>query len=91
MSEEFSFERLVGNEVIALIPIFDKKLFQTVTIRGVEHGGLWIESETVTKFWVDKLDVPIIKTPIFFIPFNQITFAFSYDEKLQISEKKFGL
>jgi hypothetical protein len=91
MPPSVSFNDLIGKQVLAFIPIFDDNTFHEITIHGVETGGLWVESAHVSKAWLEKLQLPAIKTPLFFVPFHEIRFVLHSAEKLELSEKKFGL
>jgi hypothetical protein len=85
-----NFSDLIGEEVLAMIPIFGNNTLLIVTIHGVESGGIWIESEKYTKTMLEKLDLPAIKTPIFFVPYHEIRFVVHSLEKIELSEGKFG-
>ncbi len=85
-----NFSDLIGKNVVALVPVFDDKLFSELTIRGVESGGLWVECAKVTQAWMQEMGVPALKTPIFFLPYNEIRFAFAAGE-LSLSDKAFGV
>ena len=91
MNDAIKFEQMIGKQILALIPILSGEIVQEITIRGVEAGGLWIESETISKAWLQKLDLPVMRAPIFFVPYHEIRFLFFGGEKLELSEKKFGV
>jgi len=84
-------EDLVGKEVLAMIPMFDQKLLQRITIHGVEAGGLWVECENYSKLMLSKLNQPAIKTPLWFVPYHEIRMMLYSLEKLALSEEKFGV
>ncbi len=84
-------EDLVGKKVLAMIPMFDVKLFQEITIHGVELGGLWVECESYSRLVLQKLDQPAIKTPLWFVPYHEIRMMLHSLEKLELSEEKFGV
>jgi hypothetical protein len=85
------FEDLVGQTIPMVIPLLDREVLHEVKIHGVEAGGIWIESEFYSKYWINKLGVAAIRTPIFFVPYHEIRLAMHSLEKLELSEKKFGL
>lgn len=85
-----NFESLIGKTMLIVIPLMDPPL-QEVTIRGVEAGGIWIESAKLTSTFLATLNVPAIKTPIFFLPFHAIKLAFYPSESLALSEEAFGV
>ncbi|HEY1464154.1 MAG TPA: hypothetical protein VGF44_12120 [Terriglobales bacterium] len=39
----------IGEEIRAFTPIIDKQIFQVLVLHGVEEGGIWVESETLTQ------------------------------------------
>ena len=86
-----NFESLIGKTVPAIIPMIHPKELRELTIRGVEFGGIWVESKELTDGFPSELGVPAIKTPIFFVPFHAIKLAFYPSENLALSEKAFGL
>jgi hypothetical protein len=84
-------EELIGKRTLAMIPIFDQRIFQEVTIHGVESGGFWLECPNYSRIVLSKLNVPAIKTPLFFVPYSEIKFLLHSLEKLELSEEKFGV
>jgi hypothetical protein len=84
-------EELIGKTVLAMIPMFHEKLFQEITIHGVETGGFWLECPNYSKVVLSKLNVPAIKTPLLFVPYHEIRFVLHFLEKLELSEEKFGV
>lgn len=84
-------EELIGKEIIGMIPMFHEKIFQKITVHGVEVGGLWIECPNYSKILVAKLNQPAIKTPLFFVPYHEIRMLLHSLEKLELSEEKFGV
>ena len=55
----------------------------TVTLHGVEMGGIWIESRELSK--VAKGLAPLHQTPVFFLPFAQVVFLLA--SSLDLDEK----
>jgi hypothetical protein len=86
-----NFESLIGKTVPAIIPMIHPKELLELTVRGVEFGGLWVESKELTDGFLSEMGVPAIRTPIFFVPFQAIKLAFYSGENLALSEKAFGL
>jgi hypothetical protein len=85
------FDDLVGKTVPIKIPMIHETKFQEVIIRGVDYGGIWIESESMTQDMLNGSGASALKTPVFFIPYHAIKFAYYGSEKLALSEKAFGL
>jgi hypothetical protein len=86
-----NFESLIGKTVLAIIPMIHPKDVQELTIRGVDLGGLWVESNELTDGFLSEMGVPAIKTPIFFVPFHAIKLALYASESLALSETAYGL
>ncbi len=85
-----NFADLIGKKVLAIVPIFDPKLFSELLIHGVEPGGIWVESPKTTQAWLDKMGVPALHSPILFLPYHEIRFVFVPGE-LTLSDKAFGV
>lgn len=86
------FEDLIGKTVPIKVPMIRGTKFQEVIIRGVDYGGLWIESESMTQDMLNELGIPASKnTPIFFFPYHAIKFAYYVSEKMALSENAFGM
>lgn len=82
----------IGSEIIVVIKIIDPLLFQKVILKGVEPGGILIESETLTNTMLRSLkqaSLPV--TPLFFFPYHEITFALVKGGEVALDEKAFGL
>jgi hypothetical protein len=86
-----NFEALIGKTVPIMIPIMNPNGLVDAIIRGVEAGGIWIECENLTQSVLVALGVSALKTPVFFVPFQQIKFASYGSETLALSDKAFGV
>ena len=87
-----TLHELIGEEIIAYIPMIDPIIFQSVRLYGVENGGVWIESQALTQTMLKAVkQSSSSKTPLFFVPFHEIKFLIQGTEKLALSEKAFGL
>jgi hypothetical protein len=84
------FENLVGKTFLALVPMFNLKLFSKLKLHGVEAGGIWVESDQYTQITAKALQEAAIKTPIYFVPYHEIRFAMVGGE-LALSEEAFGV
>jgi hypothetical protein len=66
---------MIGDDIVALMPIWDKLKLQEVKLLGVEECGIWIESQKFTDRFLEKLQVSSApKSMAFFMPFAQISF-----------------
>jgi hypothetical protein len=82
----------LDQEISMLIPLISKTQFQRVKIRGVEAGGIWIESQTLTNVTLASLALQTApKSLAFFFPYSAITFGFVGIEGPGLNEAAFGL
>jgi hypothetical protein len=86
------FADYIDQEVTLLIPFIDAKLLQTVRVRGVEPGGIWVESQTLMNLILGKIRAASSpKTLAFFFPYSAITFGFVGIEGPGLNEKAFDV
>ena len=86
------FTELVGESIFLLAPRIDEKTFKEVKLVGVESGGLWIESQDLTNAVLHFFGAPAAKnTPIFFLPYHEISLALTTVSGLALGEKAFGV
>ena len=82
----------IDQEVSLLIPSIDSKVLQRVKLRGVEPGGVWIESQTMMNVILGSLAVAASpRTLAFFFPYSAIKFGFVGIEGPGLNEKAFGV
>ncbi len=86
-----NLHELIGEEILAKVPLIHRGQYQTLRLHGVEEGGIWIESEVLTQLALSMSKKAAAGTPIFFLPFHQIQFLMQMTEKLALSEKAFGV
>ena len=92
MKPVVNFSELIGHTVLATVPILDKVIFQELLIRGVEGGGVWVESQNFTEMLLKAIGQSAAsKNPVVFLPFQQILFAFYPEDAPALSEKSFGM
>jgi hypothetical protein len=83
-----SLNELVGKTIVALVPFIHREIIQVLTLHGVEPGGIWVESQTLTDLFLAKLGRSAApKTAIFFLPFQQIVFVLGSIDVPSLSEK----
>ncbi len=71
-----SLEKLIGKEIIAFVPHFDKVRWQKLKLINVEAGGIWVENREVLEAVLKVSGVTVTsKTAVFFLPFQQVTFV----------------
>ena len=86
------FNDMIGNMVLLMIPSMSKTVIQNVKLLGVEAGGLWIESQALTSVTLQAMGVSTTaRTPIFFVPYHEITFGMVPINQTALDEKALGL
>jgi hypothetical protein len=79
---------MVGELIVAHIPVIDRTKFQQVKLLAVENGGIWIENQKTTSDFLSGIGVEMSpKTMIFFLPFAQINFIAASLDTPSISDK----
>jgi len=83
-------EDMIGQMIIAVIPIFHPACH--FKLHGVESGGLWLESQEAIETLLKMFEAPAApKTPVFFVPFHQITFVAVFVDSVSLSETSLGV
>lgn len=82
MENPYALEHWIGEEIAALIPMLGPDTLW-VTLRNVEYGGVWIESDRhpVSQFFRDMDKFDETAKVIVFVPFSQIIFVGILDKK----------
>jgi hypothetical protein len=87
-----NFKDLIGQVVIAAVPFIHETKLQQLKIHGAEAGGIWVESQALIDTTLKAAGVTMgKKTPIFFLPFDQIIFAVWSIDQPSLSEKGLGV
>ncbi len=80
-------EDLIGKKIIVAIQN-SKEAAYTVTLHGVEAGGIWIENKAYERLLgygstrPKKTQNALAVKPVFFVPFSQIVFLVSFSTEL---------
>jgi hypothetical protein len=85
---------LKGQKIIIhlLHPIIEQKQPILITqLIDIEPNGIWIEGTDVAEYLQTALKQPLLKTPVFFVPFAQIGWISSSVDYPYLSEKSLGL
>jgi hypothetical protein len=86
------FDEMVGETVLAIVPLIDRAIFQELKIHGAEAGGVWVECQHLTELVLKSVRLPAApRTPVFFLPFAQITLAWRAIEQTSLSERSLGV
>jgi hypothetical protein len=81
----------IGQQLMLFVRPLGNKL-QEVTLLGVEAGGVWLECQNVTNAALASLSAPSSQnTPVWFVPYGEITLGFAAIPKRALNEKAFGL
>jgi hypothetical protein len=79
---------MIGEVILAYVPIFDKVKFQELKLHAVEPSGIWVESQSMINTVLEHAGVSSApKTLIFFLPFSQIGYILSALDFPSLSEK----
>jgi hypothetical protein len=71
-----TLEKLIGREIVAFVPFFDKVKWQHLKLINVEAAGIWVENRAILETILKVSGVTVTpKTAVFFLPFQQITFV----------------
>lgn len=57
----------------------------------LENSGIWIEGKAAAEYLHKTFKKPMPKTPVFFVPFAQISWILSTADYPYLSEKSLGL
>jgi hypothetical protein len=83
---------MVGEIIIARIPLLDADSTMLVKLHGVEINGIWIESQDFTNALMEKFHFFGSRTtPLIFITFDKIDFIIGSLDSVSLSEPAFGL
>lgn len=87
-----TLESMVGEVVIARIPLLDSEGMMLLKLHGVEASGIWLESQDFTNQLMEKFRfVSSRTTPLVFVPFDKVDFIIGSLDSLSLSESAFGL
>ena len=81
----------IDREILVSIP-FLSQAFEKVTLRGVDHGGIWIESQNIANTILAAIGSPGVPTAfVLFFPYTQIRFAMAFAPGVSLNETAFGV
>jgi len=82
----------IGQQIILVTPFLHPTKFQKVILHGVEDGGIWIESQSLTNQLLEKFSVAASpRTAIFFLPWHQVSLVMDSLDVPALSEKGLGV
>jgi len=80
----------VGQLITVAIPAIDPQLYQEVRLLGVEPGGIWIESQTLTNQALKIAGQTAAPNSLaFFFPYGELRFGFVPIPGPALDEKAF--
>jgi hypothetical protein len=83
---------MVGEVIIARIPLLDAEGMTLVKLHGIETHGIWIESQDFTNELMERFRFSSSRTtPLVFVPFDKVDFIIASLDSLSLSERSFGL
>lgn len=75
-----------------MIPFIEPDHYQQVKLIGVETSGVWIECQTLIDQMYSAVGIAASeRTPIFFVPYQQILFATVPRDGMALNESAFGV
>ncbi len=87
-----SLQSMIGEVVIARIPLLDADGLMLVKLHAIEANGLWVESQDFTNQLMEEFHfVSSRTTPLVFVPFDKVDFIIAALDSLSLSEPGFGL
>lgn len=87
-----TLRKLVGQRIVIKCAVINDGNPATVNLINLDAGGIWIESQAVTEQFLSALRrQQISKTPVVFVPFQQIEWVLSAIDYPALSESKFGI
>jgi hypothetical protein len=79
------FDDLIGKKVILALMNSEAASYDVV-LHGVEHGGIWVESPDLERLFGHQrgnaTKLKLLKKPVFFYPYSQISLVISYSTEL---------
>lgn len=79
-------------EIMLAIPVLGGDVPQRVKLVGVEPGGIWVQSQSLTTSLLESVgasSAPV--TPTLFFPYGQVIFVSVAVEGSALNEKAFGV
>ena len=87
-----TLKNMVGEVIIARIPILDEFELSLVKLHAVDANGIWIESQEFTESMMKKLKLTTSATTlVLFVPYPGIDFIVGSVNALCLSESALGL
>ena len=87
-----SLKTLVGEVIMARLPVLDKEDMVLVKLHKVEAAGIWVESQDFTETVMTKCKIVASRTTVLmFIPFHGIDYILGSIDSMSLSETAFGL
>lgn len=83
---------MVGEIIVARIPVLNPEEMALVKLHRVEANGIWIESQDFTDAMMKKCHMASsVTTLVLFVPFQNIQFIVGSLRSLSLSETALGL
>jgi hypothetical protein len=87
-----TLQSMIGEVIIARIPLLDADGMMLLKLHGVETNGIWVESQDFTNELMEKFRFFSSRTtPLVFLPFDKIDFIIASLDSLSLSERAFGI
>jgi hypothetical protein len=87
-----TLQSMIGEVIIARIPLLDADGMMLLKLHGVETYGIWVESQDFTNELMEKFHFSSSRTtPLVFLPFDKVDFIIASLDSLSLSEPAFGI
>jgi hypothetical protein len=82
----------VGQSLAFMIFRLNPDVAQEAVLRGVEAGGVWVESQQLTNDLLGQVGVSCApRTPVTFFPYHEIGFVIAFVPELSLNETALGV
>jgi hypothetical protein len=82
----------VGLEILIRVPQFGGSGPTKVTLVSIDVGGIWIKGQQITNAVLQAIgEKTAPQTPVFFLPYSQLSYAMTSVQEMALDEKAFGV
>ena len=83
---------MVGEQIAALVPMFDTIAMQKMKLLAIEQSGIWVEHQKSTNLLLTKIGAQSSpKTLVFFLPWHEIRMIWGSLDAPSLNEKSFDV
>jgi hypothetical protein len=87
-----SLKEMIGELIVARIPVLNKDDMVFVLLHKVEASGIWVQSHSFNQDLLEKHDTAVSTTTLLlFVPYTSIDYIVASIEGIVLSEAALGL